>query len=96
MGLRGATLANGIIAMLLGRVSDGMFPNERAFIVTDHNGQTLVVIVPETFVSDHDGTPTIQVRVLGSAHGVSLVRVPGEPLDASRTFSVPDENLVPA
>ncbi len=93
---QGANVANGMTVRLVGRVSDGMFPNERTFIVTDHNGETLIVIVPEAFVEEHDGIPSIEVRVLGSAHGVSLVRVPGEPLEAPRTVYVAEKDLIPA
>lgn len=85
-----------MMGRLRGRVSDGMFPNERAFIITDHNGETLIVIVPETFITEYDGIPSLEVRVLGSAQGVSLVRVPGEPLEASRTVYVAEKDLIPA
>ncbi len=70
-----------------------MFPNERVFIVTDHSGETFAVIVPDSFVEERDGVPTIQVRIIERARGISLVRVPGEPLQSS-TVSVADDDLI--
>lgn len=72
----------------------GMFPNERVFIVLDHNGEPFSVIVPESFVEEREGVPTIQVRVLDAAGEISLVRVPGEA--DSNTLSVANSALVPA
>ena len=88
-------MANDMVLRLQGRVVAGMFPNERVFIITSYNGETFTVIVPEGFVEERDGVPTIRVRVIDSAQGISLVRVPGEALD-SNTISVAETALVPA
>lgn len=76
---------------LRGKVNEGMFPNERVFVVTDNGGNQYAVIVPEEFI---DGS-TIRVNVIESRDGLSLVTVPGEHLDLGRTISVSDSELVP-
>ena len=91
-----ATVASEVGVRLPGRVEKGMFPNERAFVVTDHDDRSYVVIVPDTLIETRDGVSTILVRVINSAGGVSLVRVPGEPLDSSPVVSVSSKDLLPA
>ena len=88
-------MANGMILRVQGRTDAGMFPNERVFIITGHSGELFTVIVPDSFIEERDGVPTLRVRVLDSARGISLVRVPGEALSSS-TISVADSSLVPA
>lgn len=88
-------MADSMSLRLQGRVKMGMFPNERVFIVLDHNGEAFTVIVPESFVEERHGIPTIRVRVLDAVGDISLVRIPGEALD-SNTLSVANSALVPA
>jgi hypothetical protein len=76
---------------LRGMISEGMFPNERVFLVSDHGGSQHAVIVSEDLIEDS----TVRVRVLESVDGLSLVEVPGEHLDAARTISVRDTELEP-
>ena len=80
---------------LRGRIERGMFPNEVAFVVTDHEGKSYVVLLPRESVEDLLGTPMIRVRVVDERHDLALVRLPGEPLDSS-TVSVRTDQLVPA
>lgn len=80
---------------LRGRVERGMFPNEVSFIVTDHAGDTYIILIPREMVDETQDAPTISVRLIGREDDVVLVRVPGEPLD-SNVVSVNETELVPA
>ena len=76
-----------------GTVSDGMFPNERAIVLTDHSGETYTLIVSADIVSS-DGV--IRVRLIDEREGIALVRLPGELLGAGRMISVQRSELQPA
>lgn len=76
-----------------GTVSAGMFPNERAIVLTDHNGETYTLIVPADIISS-DGV--IRVRVIDERGGIVLIRLPGELLGAGSVISVQRSELVPA
>ncbi len=78
---------------LHGQVSQGMFPNEVAFVVTDHEGHQLVAIVPKDSV---DAEGRIRVRLVERANGLSLVKVPGELINANSGVFVADSELQPA
>lgn len=80
---------------LRGRVERGMFPTEVSFVVTDHAGNTCVVLIPREMVDETQEAPTINVRSVGQKDDVVLVRVPGEPLN-SNVVSVNASELVPA
>lgn len=75
-----------------GTVSAGMFPNERAIVLTDHNGETYTLIVSADIVS-RDGV--IHVRVIDEQGGIALVRLPGELLGAGSVISVQRSELEP-
>lgn len=71
-------------------VADGMFPNERAIVLTDHSGDTYTLIVQADVISS-DGV--IQVRVIDVRDGVALIRLPGEVLGAGSVISVQRSEL---
>lgn len=77
---------------LRGHVEPGMFPNERAFVVTDPTGNKYVVIVPVNLVDEVGGT--VPVRVIHIEDDVALVNILGE--SASKTWSVSNSELVKA
>lgn len=54
-----------------------MFPNEVAFVIPDHAGQSYVVIVPKELVEEVNGRTTLRVRLVDRDKGIALVRVPG-------------------
>ena len=81
---------------LRGRVTPGMFSHERVFSVDGADGQTIYVIVPDTFIEERDGEPTTHVVVVGRSGEFSLVSIPGEPLETGQTVWVPDRDLIVA
>ena len=81
---------------LKGRVTPGMFSHERVFSVEGADGETIHVIVPDTFIEERNGEPTTQVVVVGRSGEFSLVSVPGEPVETGQTVWVPAQDLIPA
>lgn len=71
-------------------VSDGMFPNERAIVLTDYNGANYTLIVSADMISS-DGV--IRVRVIDERGGLALIRLPGEALGTSSLISVQRSEL---
>ncbi len=61
-----------------GTVSAGMFPNERAIVLTDHNGETYTLIVSAEIVS-RDGV--IRVRLIDELSMILDATVAGGVLD---------------
>ena len=75
---------------LRGRVSAGMFPNEKVVLFADVNGESFSVIVPEYAVTVVGEDGLIDVRVLAEGDNVFLVQLPGEVFGAGRVITVRD------
>ena len=82
---------------LRGQIKPGMFSNERVFLVehAGEEGEPDWVIVPESFVEERDGVPTIGVVLLLRSEDRALVFLPGEHLFGDGTAWVSDRDLVP-
>jgi hypothetical protein len=80
--------------LLKGRVSPGMFPQERAVLLTDFRGSQFTVLAQESEVLERSGQQFVRVQLLGKGEGVALVAVPGEVFGAGRYISVKNEDLV--
>ena len=77
---------------LKGRLSEGMFPNERLVIVRDYSGQERTLIAPDTSVLGN----AILVKLIDKSGDAVLVRLPGDLLDSGRVLSVRESELEPA
>ena len=81
---------------LKGRVTPSTFSFERVFSVVGADGYTIYVIVPVEHIEERDGDPTAEVVVVGRSGDLSLVTVPGEPLETGQSVWVPERDLIPA
>ena len=81
-------------SLLKGVISEGMFPDERVFLITDQHGNKVSTIVQETDVTNiRDNRGTVEVRVVGEQGDVTLVMLPGEVLGTSRVLAVRKADL---
>jgi len=81
-------------SLLKGVVSEGMFPDERVFLITDHQGKKVSTIVQNSDVSNiHENRGTVEVRVVGEKGDLTLVMLPGEVLGTSRVLAVKNSDI---
>ena len=80
---------------LRGQIKPGMFSNERVFLVEHADEEPDAVIVPESFVEERDGVPTIRVVLLLRSEDRALVFLLGEQLFGDGTAWVSERDLIP-
>ena len=79
-----------------GKIAAGMFSHERVFSVEGAYGFTLEVIVPANDVDEREGVATVPAVVMERSDDLSLVIVPGQPLETGQTVWIPDRELISA
>ena len=81
-------------SLLKGEVKQGMFPDERVVLFSDHQGKKFSIIVQDSAVTNiAGGLGLVEVRVIDEKGDVALVMLPGEVLGASRTLTVRNTDL---
>jgi hypothetical protein len=81
------------VCRLLGRASDGAFPNERMVVVQDYSGTEAALLVQASRVIERGNQVAVEVTVLSTEGDLSLVRLPGELITSGRTLSVKNSQL---
>ena len=81
--------------LLKGKLTSGMFPNERCAVVKDHMGRGWALIVPDSVVHNLGEEGFIEVQVVERGGKVALVRLPGEVFGSARTVTVDESELKP-
>ena len=80
-------------------VSAGQFPTEAAIKGKDHSGEVFSLFVPLTHVRPSEGLGDewiggkVQVEILDSRGGLSLVELPGQTFTNGRTITVREDQL---
>lgn len=81
--------------LLRGKLTSGMFPNERFVVIKDYAGREWTLIVPDYVVRDLGKEEFIEVQVIERGGKVALVRLPGEVFGSARTVTVDESELKP-
>ena len=83
--------------LLRGRLTSGMFPNERCAVIKDHKGRGRTLVVPDYVVHNlgEGKEGFIEVQLIERGGNVALVRLPGEVFGSARTVTVDDSELQP-
>ena len=81
--------------LLRGKLTSGMFPNERVVVIKDHLGREWTLIVPDYVVRDLGKEGFIEVQLIEKGPNVALVRLPGEVFGSARTVTVAESQLRP-
>lgn len=80
-------------SLLRGMVRQGMFPDERVVLFSDHKGNQLSTIVRDSDVTDiPGGLGLVEVRVIQEKGDIALIMLPGDVL-GSRTMTVRNAEL---
>ena len=75
--------------MLRGKISVGMFPDEKVVTINDSSGIGIVLVASASLISGD----SVRVQVIDSQDGKSLVLLPGDVLGSGRTVTVRDTEL---
>ena len=85
--------------LLRGRLTRGMFPNERYAVIKDHKGRGRTLVVPDYVVhnlGESEGEEGfIEVQLIEDGGKLALVRLPGEVFGSARTVTVDESELQP-
>ena len=81
--------------LLRGRLTSGMFPNERFAVIKDHTGRGRTLVVPDYVVHNLGEEGFIEVQVVERGSKVALVSLPGEVFGSARTVTVDESELKP-
>ena len=81
--------------LLSGKISDGMFPNERAVEFTDSQGEPITVLADSSLLVSRDGQQYLKVRLIDRKNGNALVLLPGEVYGAAGFVYVSGSLLQP-
>jgi len=80
---------------LRGKLTAGMFPNERVVVIEDFEGHKYALILPEDMVVVQGPDGLIEVRLVAQDKSRALVRLPGEVMGPDRTVTVRKDQLEP-
>jgi len=79
---------------LHGKISSGMFPNERIVVVDDYQGRKFSLMIPDYAVEpSNESEGQIEVRLVETKNDLALIQLPGEVFGTTRTITVYNEQL---
>ncbi len=78
---------------LVGDLQDGLFPSQRTITIRDREGREIALVVTAKVIREEGGKGYVLVRIIDSAPGAYLVRLPGEVYGAKHSIVVNEAQL---